>query len=156
SRAVRTGAIAIGLLAIGLATRTTLTSTAWVDKTFPGFLVLDNRVVASISLGHWPANQVPGLFQSQVLAVDGRPVSTAAEIYRQVATQKPPAPVRYLIQRGGIRREVTIATATFTWSDWFLLFGAYLLNSGVYLACGLMVWVLRPRAALGRALLLFG
>jgi signal transduction histidine kinase len=156
SRAVRTGAIAIGLLAIGLATRTTLTSTAWVGKTFPGFLVLDNRVVASISLGRWPANGVPGLFQSQVLAVDGRPVSTAAEIYAQVATQKPPAAVRYEIQRDGVRREVTVATATFTWSDWLLLFGAYLLNSGVYLACGLMVWVLRPRAPLGRALLLFG
>src|SRR5262249_28942534 len=41
SRAVRLGAIAIGLLAVGLATRTTITSAAWVGRVFPGFFLLD-------------------------------------------------------------------------------------------------------------------
>src|SRR5262249_32003337 len=40
--------------------------------------------------------------------------------------------------------------------DWAFLFGAYLLNSVVYLTCGLIVWVLRPFSALARAFLAFG
>ncbi len=140
-RAVRLGAIAIGLAAVALATRTTITSSAWVGRSFPGFFLLDNRVVASIGLAHWPGAQVPGLYQSQVVAVDGRPVASAAEVYRLVV---------------GTEREVAVRTQRFELADWFLVFGAYLLNSAVYLASGLVVWVLRPRAPLGRTLLVFG
>ena len=91
SRAVRLGAIAVGLLAVALATRTTLTSAAWVGRVFPGFFLLDNRVVASVGLAHWPGATVPGLYQSQVVAVDDRPVTRAADevgMYRQNFQQK--------------------------------------------------------------------
>lgn len=154
SRAVRLGAIAIGLLAVALATRTTITSAAWVGRVFPGFLLLDNRVVASIGLAHWAGGS--DLYQSQVIAVDGRPVATTPEVYRFVEGLAPGTPVTYLLRRGGVDRTVVVPCERFGVRDWILLFGAYLLNSATYLALGLMVWVLRPRAPLGRALLAFG
>jgi len=156
-RAVRLGAIAIGLAAVLLATLTTVASCRWVGQVFPGFLLLDNRVIASISLPHWPGATVQDLYQSQVVGVGGRVVSTAAEVYAAAAAAGPPGtPVRYRLRRGEAESEVTVPTAVFTLPDWILIFGAYLLNSIVYLACGLVVWLLRPRSPLGRALLLFG
>ncbi len=154
-RAVRATALAIALVAVALATRTTITSTAWVGRTFPGFVLLDNRVVASIGLATWSGTRVPGLYQSQVVAVHGERVRSAAEVYRRVAALPPGTPVGYTIAWRGQQRTVTVTAQRFGWRDWLLLFGAYLLNSAVYLASGLVVWVLRPRSALARALLAF-
>jgi signal transduction histidine kinase len=154
-RAVRAAALAIALVAVALATRTTITSTAWVGRTFPGFVLLDNRVVASIGLATWSGTRVPGLYQSQVVAVNGQRVRSATQVYRLVAALPPGTPVGYAIAWRGQQRTVTVTAQRFGWRDWLLLFGAYLLNSAVYLASGLVVWVLRPRSPLARALLAF-
>jgi len=155
-RAVRHGAIAIGLLAVALGTRTTITSAAWVGRTFPGFMLIDNRVIASVGLAHWHGTQVPDLYQSQVLAVDGRPMATPGDVYAAVGARPPGTLHHYRIVTEGAEREVAIASQRFGLRDWILLFGAYLLNSAVYLASGLVVWTLRPRTDLGRVLLAFG
>ena len=155
-RAVRHGAIVIGLLAVALATRTTITSAAWIGRTFPGFMLIDNRVIASVGLAHWHGTSVPDLYQSQVLAVDGRPMATPADVYAAVAARPPGTLYHYRVLTEGTEREVAIASQRFGLRDWILLFGAYLLNSAVYLASGLVVWTLRPRTDLGRVLLVFG
>src|SRR5258706_9140518 len=88
-------AVAIGLLGIVVATRTTLTSAAWVGRTFPGFLLLPSRVIPSIGLANWTGSTTLDLYQSQVVAVDGGPVATADEAYSRVAATTPGTPVRY-------------------------------------------------------------
>src|SRR5207237_906736 len=45
---------------------------------------------------------------------------------------------------------------TLTSTDWMLLFGAFLLSGMAYLACGLVVWVLRPDGPLGATFLGMG
>jgi signal transduction histidine kinase len=127
-----------------------------VGSTFPGFLLLENRVVPSIGLANWSGSVVGDLYQSQVIGVDGRPVSSAAEVYARVDAEQPGVTVRYRLRKGGVEREVAIETQRFDVRDWILLFGAYLLNSAVYLTCGLIVWLLRPYSALARAFLVFG
>ncbi len=156
SRAVRMGAIAIALVVIAIATRTTITSSALVGEVFPGFLVLDNRVIASIGFPSWPGAQVPGLYQSEILAMDDRPVTRSEQVYARAAETTPGTPVTYRLRRGGVERTATIATARFGAVDWLLLFGAYLLSAAVYLAAGLVPWAMRPRSSLSRVLLIFG
>src|SRR5262245_8650500 len=153
---VRLFALAIGLAGISLAARTTLTSAAWVGRTFPGFPVLINRVVPSVSLARWSGSSVPDLYQSQVLAVDGTPVTSAQAIYDLVASRPPGTPFRYLLEKEGRKHEVVIPSQRFGLEDWVFIFGAYLLNSTVGLISGLVVWVLRPNSALARAFLAFG
>jgi signal transduction histidine kinase len=150
------GAIALGILATALAMRTTATSGAWVNRVFPGFMLLDNRVVASVGLAHWSGSDADGLFQSEVVGVQGEAVPTTPEIYDRVARMPPGTPVRYTIREGGVERDVVVATERFTLRDWFLLFGAYLLNGVMCLVPVLVVWVLRPRAPVARALLVTG
>jgi signal transduction histidine kinase len=151
--AVRVIAIAVAVAALGLASRTTVTSAAWVGKVFPGFMLLDNTVIASIGLAHWSGTTVPHLYQSQILAIDGHAVTSTAGAYARVSQMPADRPVRYTLLRDGRLREVTLRTQRFEFRDWVLLFGAYLLNGATYLAAGLVVWVLRPQAPLGQALL---
>ncbi|TMA51924.1 MAG: hypothetical protein E6J76_08655, partial [Deltaproteobacteria bacterium] len=73
---VRLGATLLALAAIVLASRTTITSLAWIGRVFPGFVLLDNRVVASVGVAHWSGTTVPGLYQSEVVAVDGEEVTS--------------------------------------------------------------------------------
>jgi len=153
---VRLCAVAIGLLGIVVATRTTLTSAAWIGRTFPGFLLLPSRVVPSIGLANWTGSTTADLYQSQVVAVDGTPVATTADVYARVATKPPGTPIRFRLEKGGTAREVEIQNQRFGGRDWIFLYGAYLLNATVYLTCGLVVWVVRPFAPLARAFLAFG
>ena len=154
--ATRLAALVIGLAAITVATRTTITSSEWIGRPFPGFMLIDNRVIASIGLAHWSGTFVPGLYQSEVLMVEGRAVRSTADIYAQVRSAPPGIPLRYRLLRGGRERDVEITTQLFTLRDWLLLFGTFLLNGATYLAAGLVVWVLLPRAPLGQALLVLG
>src|SRR5437870_103764 len=114
------------------------------------------RVVASVGLAHWSGTRVPGLYQSEVVAVDGRPVRSAAVVYARVRELPPGTPVGYLLRRSGAEREVRIETQVFTLRDWLLLFGAFLVSGGTYFVLGLVVWVLRPGAPLVHALLAVG
>ena len=156
TRTVRLGATLVGLTAVLLVARTTTTSRAWVGRVFPGFLLLDNRVVASVGLAGWPGTEVGGLYQSQVVAMEGVPVASSAEVYARVASLPPGSGVRYRIRRGALERDVVVATSRFTDRDWLLLFGAFLLNGAATLAAGLVPWVLRPRAPVARALMVAG
>jgi signal transduction histidine kinase len=88
--------------------------------------------------------------------VDGRPVGSADAVYAYVRALPVGRAVGYRVARNGVERDVTVPTQMFTSRDWTLVFGAYLLNSIVYLVCGLMAWVLRPSSPLSRAFLAFG
>src|SRR5207245_3601170 len=133
STTVRLCAVVIGLAGVVLATRTTLTSSAWVGRTFPGFLLLVNRVVPSIGLAHWSGSTEAGLYQSQVVAVNGVPVASAQQVYSAVAASPPATPVSYRLQKRGVERESTVPSEGSALRDWVLLWGAYLLNRVGYL-----------------------
>src|SRR5690242_9558997 len=75
----------LGILAVGLALTTCITSSRWIGVAFPGFLILDNQVVASISLPHWSVASHRDLYQHTVVTVDGQPVHTSSDVYRIVA-----------------------------------------------------------------------
>src|SRR5262249_4592716 len=148
----RLGAIVLGLAAIVLAARTTLTSSAWVGRVFPGVMILDNRVVASVGLAHWSGTAVPGLYQSEVGAGDGVGGASTPASYARSPALRPGTVVRYRLRHAGTEREVRVAAQRFTHRDWVLLFGAFLLNGVMSVTTGLVVWLLRPKMAAARAL----
>jgi signal transduction histidine kinase len=150
----------VGIVILGavgaLAVVTALSGMRWVNTRFPGFLLLRNRVVASVSLPGWPVSEVPAVFQATVVAVDGRAVATTAEIYAQVATQPAGTPIEYVFERRGTRFTQVISSRLFTWEDGLLLFGVYLFNGIVFSAIGVGVWMLSPGRGATRALLGLG
>jgi signal transduction histidine kinase len=156
SRGVRAAVLLLGVAGIALAAQTTVTSLQWIGRVFPGFVLLDNRVIASVGLGQWNGSRVPDLYQSELLAVDGVPIASSSDAYARVAAQPAGHPVRYTLRRDGLVRDVTVPSQRFGRQDWVLLFGAFLLNGSVFLGSGLIVWLLRPSSSIARALLAWG
>ncbi len=104
-----------------------------VGQPFPGFLLLGNSVVASAGLSEWPATRDGEIYQHEIVAVDGVPITSAGAIHAHVRAVPVGTPVRYSLRgpNGPVERE--IATRHFGWRDFGLLYGAYLLN-GLLLA----------------------
>jgi signal transduction histidine kinase len=151
--AVRAVALAFLLVGLALAIRTTTTSIAWIGRVFPGFVLLDNRVIASVGLAHWTGTAVPDLFQNELVAIDDRPIGSTPEAYAIVSAKAPDEPVRYRLRRHGEERVVTVATERFEVRDWILLHGVFLLNGLVFLIAGLAPFVLRPDSGAARGFL---
>ena len=61
-------------------------SLAWFGAPFPGFLLMQNAVVPTVSGFDWPLDR-GDLFHSQVMAVDGHPVESSAAVYAYVAAR---------------------------------------------------------------------
>jgi signal transduction histidine kinase len=113
-------------LALAVAVSGAASSLRWIGSVFPGFLVLDNRVVASAGLATWPGVAGGEIFQSEIVAVDGRPLESARALAELAARRGEGAPLRYTLRRSGEVRERTVVTRRFLASDFVLLFGSYL------------------------------
>lgn len=122
-----------------------LNSLRWIGTTFPGFFVMANRVVPSIALPSWQEGYPIRFFQSQVLAVNGRPVSSSAEVYDAVRGEPAGTPIEYTLRDPtGQLSSVVVASRSFSARDYALIFGAFLLNGLVFAITGLVVLYLRP------------
>ena len=124
--------LAVGLLGVA-------SSSQWVGKSFPGFLVLGNRVVASAGLQHWPATVDGEIFQREVVAVEGEPVTSAGEITLLARGVPVGTPLAYTLRGGGTEEVVTVRTRLFTTADFVLLFGSYAVVG--LLLCGIALTI---------------
>lgn len=140
----------------GLALVTTVSSLQWVGEPFPGFFLLRNRVVASVSLPGWAVATQPALLQTAVTSVDGTPVTATGEIATRVRQAPAGTVFTYTFDRDGIRIQRAMPSQVFTERDWALIFGIYLLNGLVFAGTGIAVWMLRPQRATSWALLGLG
>ena len=142
---------------IAFAGVTVTTSVGWIGRTFPGFLVLDNRVVPSIALPTWASGAPERLFQQEIVAVDGHSVSSAEAVYAAVADLPPGTPVRYDLRTPEGRIVVAeVPTRRFSRGDFVMLFGTFLVLSLVFFAAGCWVAYVQPTSAAARGLLALG
>jgi len=149
-------AAALALVALGLALTCGVTSSRWIGTTFPGFFVMANKVVASVSLPHWSVAPHSHIYQHAIVAVNGKPVTTAEELYAFVRHLPPGAAVTYTLEQDGRSSQVTLSSLTFTLKDYCLLFVAYLFNGLAIAFIGIGVWFLKPGVPASRALFTMG
>ena len=105
-------------------------SASWVGTTFPGFLVLENRVVASAGLQRWPATRDGAIYQREVISIDGSRIASVESIQRAVSHYRDEASIEYGLHDGATESTVEISPRTFEWIDFSLLFAPYLLGGG--------------------------
>lgn len=149
-------ALFLASLMLGLAGTCAITSTHWVGAAFPGFFVLANRVIASVSLPHWSIASRQDLYQHAVVAVNGRPIETASELYAAVRAHAPSSPITYGVEKNGRRFEVTLPSRIFTLNDYGLFFLAYLFTGFTIALTGIGVWFLQPANPASQALCIAG
>ncbi len=144
------------LMVAGLALTCALTSIRWVGTTFPGFFVMANQVIPSISLPHWTIADHSRLYQHVVVAVNGQAIETSAALYAAVQSAPPGAVFTYTLEKNGRQEQVVLASLPFTVKDYLLLFGLYLFSGLALVVIGVGVWLLKPDAPASLALLAFG
>jgi signal transduction histidine kinase len=127
----------------GLALLALLESLTWVGQTFPGFLILENRVVPSAGLSRWPATHGGMIYQSEVLEYDGKPLDDVNDLLSYVAERGVGQPISYRLNRKGRTFDRVIETRRFDNADYALLFGALLLNGVALAATAIMIRYLR-------------
>ena len=149
-------ALILGLLAVGLTLVCGLSSTRWIDKPFPGFVVLENRVIASVSLPDWTIASQTELYQHAVVAVNDQEVATSDELYAAVRELPAGSPVVYTLEKNLQTSRATLASQMFSLQDYVFLFGAYLINGLGIALIGIIVWGVRPTAPASPALLSLG
>jgi signal transduction histidine kinase len=137
---IAAGTILICVFLLGLAE-----SLTWIGKPFPGFLVLENKVVPSAGLTRWPATAGGAIYQHEITAVDGRSILNVGEIHARVAEAPPGTPISYRFDRDGHSFEQIIETRRFDRVDYTLLFGSLLINGLALGGTALMIRYLRGR-----------
>jgi len=152
-RVVRRVVVALACATSALLLTIAWHSKPWMGATFPGFFVMDNRVVPSIALPEdWASGDPAVLFQREVVAVEGQDVRSGAAVYRVVRERPPGTLIHYLMRApDGATDVVAVRSRVFSGGDYVLLFGAYLLNGVAFIATGLLVFRLKPQrpASLG-------
>lgn len=156
-------ALLIELLAVALAAPAFVGSVRLVGRVFPGFLVYDSwrsdpspaglMRVAQVSLPDWSSAAVARIALKPLLAVDGRPVRSAAELAADVAARPAGTPVTYRMMWEDRERELVLTAQEFRWRDWCLVFGVFFLNAAAFLSLAVFAWALRPRDPLRCAFL---
>ncbi len=125
-------------------------SLQWIGRTVPGFLVMDNLVVASVSLPAWEESL--SFFQHEILEVDGNPVHTSDEVYSYAGDRRAGTSIAYTLRTPtGETIENVAIVRNFTRADYAILFGAFLINGVAFLSIGIAIFLLKPNtpAAIG-------
>lgn len=142
---------ALAVLCAGIYIACFIQSIQWVGKIFPGFLLMDNRVVPAAGLPYWEGLRGGDIFLRELVAVEGRPVDSAQGLSETLQSSDPGQPLTYTFRAGGERFSLTIPVSRFRAKDFCLLFGFYLFNGLAFLLTGFVVRAIRPhqQASLG-------
>ena len=140
------------LIALPLLVLAVMQSAAWIGSTFPGFFVMDNAVVPTVSAFEWPP-QRNAVFHSRVVAVDGRAVKRSGDVYTLVAAQPPGTAVTYTFRKHGATFKETIRSRRFGAWDYAQTYAVLLLFGAAWLVFGIGVGFLRPDSRQARVFL---
>ena len=133
---------------------TITTAVGWVDRDFPGFLLLKNGVVASAGLTSWPAVAGGQIFQTKLTRYDGIDFEGPLEFQSYIESLPTGTTVSYEFYSRGNEIHESIETRRLTPIDTFLLFGATIVSALALLGVSLALRYMAPNdpASLGCAL----
>jgi len=141
------------VLGLPLLVAATVTSIGLVGRPFPGFLLMLDAVVPTVSGYDWPADR-GALFHSRVVALDGSPVSGSMDVYRRVAALPPGSAVTYTFEKAGTTFQRTLPTRTFGIIDFLQVYAVLLVIGALSLGVGVVVGFLQPATTQARVYLL--
>lgn len=127
-----------------------------IGRTFPGFVVWNNLVVAALGRSSWTGLAADVPFRNRVLRVDDVTVRTRADLDAVVGAGGPGTVHRY--EFDGVRgaAERLVPAMRFKLQDWAATMGIYVFNGIAFLGSGLAAFYLKPESPQSRALLSFG
>ena len=129
-----------GLLLIG---ESILSSSRWINQSFPGVFLHENLTVGPYSLPGWTGANAGLQSLDRVVSVAEQPLRQRAEMYELVRRMPVGSAIRYQVVRDSRLRDYTIATMSFTFSDWLFSFGVYNVIGLAFLVIGIAPYFYR-------------
>jgi len=133
----------VGTLALSVVVGNLIASSHWVNHPFPGFFVYGNLTVSPDFLPGWTGREEGLRFLDRVVALDGAPVHNPGTIYEKVRSMAPETDFHYTVERGGRLMSLTVPSLRFTFQDWLLTYGIYLLTGLCFLGIGFTPFYVR-------------
>ena len=99
-RVYRAALLAAACTALAVTAIIGVAAGGWIGTSFPGFFVLPNRIIPSVSRSGWSGSTDSTIYQRTVIAVDGKRIVDNVDAYREVATHAPGTAVQYTLQHG--------------------------------------------------------
>lgn len=145
---------AVGLLAFVVAGGAVFSSFQWINQPFPGFFLYGNLTVAPDFLPQWSGKKEGLNFLDRVLEVDGLTITDRQAVYERVRSYPAGTPFQYMIERERQHFRVTVPSMRFSFHDWLLTFGGYVLTGLGFLVIGFTPFYLRSKSPAARTLFL--
>jgi signal transduction histidine kinase len=134
--------VALTLLpVVGLAAYATL---GWTTRPFPGFFLMQNAVVPTVSRDDWTGVTSGLPYHAQIIAVDGHPVITGSDVYEHVAALPVGTPIAYRYHKDGEPRRIVVPSMEFDVADYWLVIGVLLAFGVMAIGTGLFVVTVQP------------
>ncbi|MBI3785485.1 MAG: GAF domain-containing protein [Deltaproteobacteria bacterium] len=128
-------------------------STNWFAQPFPGFLMMENGVVPTVGGTTWPEDKAR-VFHAQVVAVDGKAVTSSDTVYRYVAQHPAGTRFEYTFRNAQGLFTLVLPSLSFGPRDYLETYGILFLFGLICLASGIVVGFLQPERAAARVYLL--
>ncbi|MGH7770933.1 MAG: GAF domain-containing protein, partial [Candidatus Binatia bacterium] len=126
----------VGCLALIVVTGSLISSFQWIGGPFPGFFLYGNLTVAPDFLYPWSGRKEGLRFLDRIVSVQGEPINDPRDLYDLVRRYPPGSQLQYTIEQRGRSFQVMIPSMKFSFHDWLLSFGIYLLTGIGFLAIG--------------------
>jgi signal transduction histidine kinase len=146
--------VVVAIVAFLSVTGALVSSLRWVDRSFPGFFVYGNLTVAPYFLPQWSGSRGGLKFLDRIISVQGRPLLRPEKLYDIVRDSPPGTEFQYTVEKGGEVFQLTIPSMKFTFQDWLLSFGTYLLAGLGFLVIGFTPFYMRASSPATPALFL--
>lgn len=122
----------------------------WINRPFPGFLVYSNLTVAPDFLPEWSGRAAGLKFLDRVLTIQDIPVTDRRILAELIRSQPPGTSFQYSFERAGQIFRITVPSMRFSFHDWLLTFGSYIITGLGFMAIGFAPFYIRsssPAAA---------
>ena len=120
-------------------------SAVWMlNQPFPGFLIYDFPYKGSMGNVDWTGAQADLKLMDRIVSVNGRPVTSGAEVMRLAHNLPEGSPLRYVIETKGQTRTVEVRSIPFRIRDLFLVFILPFICGTAIFLIGLVAYLLKP------------
>lgn len=147
----------VSLLAFAASAATAVLSVSrQIGLPYPGFLLWNNLVVPALAARVGPEGGSAIPYRAVLVAIDGAPVTRAAEVRAAVRAAPLGTPIEYTFLHDGRTQTAGLPTALLRWRDVAPIYLPYLLIGLSFYATGLAVFYFRPTLPAAHAALALG
>ncbi len=132
-----------GLCVLVLISQTFVSASRWLSEPFPGFFVYENLTVGPYYAPRWTGANAGLRALDRIVSVDGHELRNRAEFYSLVRSAPSGSVWSYRVVRNEQVLDLKIPSLRFTFRDWLLCFGMYIVIGLAFLIIGIVPYFYR-------------